>query len=192
MKKYYLLAIMAILSFAVNAQTTTWTSDPQHSRLGFVLKHLAVSEIEGRFSDFSAVVTTTKADYSDAKVVLTAKVTSIDTDNDARDNHLRTADFFDVEKFPTLTFTSTSLKKVNAKKAILYGKLTFHGITKPIALNVTFFGKVTNPMNNKLTAGFQVSGIVKRSNYALGTKYPNMVISDEVKLAANVEFSPDK
>ena len=102
------------------------------------------------------------------------------------------ADFFDVEKFPTLTFTSTSLKKVNAKKAILYGKLTFHGITKPIALNVTFFGKVTNPMNNKLTAGFQVSGIVKRSNYALGTKYPNMVISDEVKLAANVEFSPDK
>lgn len=192
MRKYLLWVTIAFSSLAANAQTKTWTNDPQHSRLGFVVKHLMVSEINGRFADFNVVVTTTKADYSDAKVILTAKTTSVDTDIEARDNHLRTADFFDVDNFPTLTFTSTSIKKTSAKRGIMYGKLTFHGITKPIALNVTFFGLVTNPMNNKQTAGFQVSGVVKRTNYSLGSKYPNMVISDEVKVIANVEFCPDK
>jgi polyisoprenoid-binding protein YceI len=105
---------------------------------------------------------------------------------------LRTADFFDVSKYPTMTFTNTSYKKVGPKKGILYGKLTFHGITKPIKLNVTFFGMVTNPMNKKTTAGFQVTGVVKRSDYALGSKYPNVVIGDEIHITANVEFSPNK
>lgn len=192
MRKYLLWVTIALSSLAANAQTKTWTNDPQHSRLGFTVKHLMVSEINGRFSDFNATVTTSKADYSDAKVVLNAKTSSIDTDIEARDNHLRTADFFDVEQFPNMTFISTSMKKISAKKGILHGKLTFHGITKQIALNVTFYGIVTNPMNNKPTAGFQVTGIVKRTDYKLGAKYPNITISNDVKIIANVEFSPDK
>lgn len=192
MKKKVLFLALTMLSLFVNAQTKVWTNDPQHSRLGFVVKHLMISQINGRFADFKAVVTTTKADYSDAKIVLTAKVSSIDTDVEARDNHLRSADFFDAEKYPTLTFVSTSVKKVGPKKGVMYGKLTFHGITKNVKLNVVFFGMLTNPMNNKETAGFQVTGVVKRTDYNLGPKFPNAMISDDINIIANVEFSPDK
>lgn len=192
MKKKVLFLALTMLSLLVNAQTKVWTNDPQHSRLGFVVKHLMISQINGRFADFKAVVTTTKADYSDAKIVLTAKVSSIDTDVEARDNHLRSADFFDAEKFPTLTFASTSVKKIGPKKGVMYGKLTFHGITKDIKLNVVFFGMLTNPMNNKTTAGFQVTGVVKRTDYNLGPKFPNAIVSNDINIVANVEFSPDR
>ncbi len=192
MKKKVLFLALTMLSLLVNAQTKVWTNDPQHSRLGFVVKHLMISQISGRFADFKAVVTTTKADYSDAKIVLTAKVSSIDTDVEARDNHLRSVDFFDAEKFPTLTFVSSSIKKVGPKKGIMYGKLTFHGITKDVKLNVVFFGMLTNPMNNKTTAGFQVTGVVKRTDYDLGPKFPNAMVSNDIDIVANVEFSPDK
>lgn len=191
MKKYILMAAVMLSAFAANAQTT-WTNDPMHSRLGFVVKHTMISEIDGRFADFNATVVTSKPDYTDAKITLTAKVASINTDVEARDNHLRSADFFDAEKYPTLTFKSTKLVKVNANKGIVYGNLTFHGVTKPIKLNVTFFGKIVSPMNNKTTAGFQVKGLVKRSDYNLGSKFPEAMISNDVKIIANVEFSPDK
>jgi len=192
MKKYFLLATMAIVSLLGSAQTKTWTNDPAHSRLGFVVKHLTISEIEGRFSDFSVQVTTSKANYTDAKIVLTAKVASINTDVEARDNHLRSADFFDAEKYPTLTFKSTSVKKISAKKGLIFGNLTFHGITKPITLNADFYGLVTNPMNKKETAGFKVTGIIKRTDFALGPKFPEALVGENIKIVANVEFSPNK
>lgn len=192
MKKYYLLAALAMISIVAGAQTKTWTNDPTHSRLGFVVKHLTISEVEGRFASFSATVVTTKADYSDAQVDLTAKIASINTEVEARDKHLLSADFFDAEKYPTLTFKSTSLKKVSAKKGLLSGKLTFHGITRPVTLNVDFLGMVTNPMNKKQTAGFKITGVVKRSDFALGKGFANAVLSENVKIVANLEFTPDK
>ncbi|MDT3387305.1 MAG: YceI family protein, partial [Bacteroidota bacterium] len=131
MKRYMIIAAAMLITLAASAQTT-WTSDPQHSRLGFVVKHLLISEVDGRFADFNATVTTSKPDYSDAKITLTAKVASIDTDVDPRDNHLRSADFFDAEKYPTMTFKSTKLVKINANKGYIYGNLIFHGVTKPI------------------------------------------------------------
>ena len=191
MKKYILLAVIMLSALTANAQTT-WTNDPQHSRLGFIVKHLLISEIDGRFSDFSATVVTSKPDYSDAKITLTAKVASINTDVRPRDNHLRSADFFDAEKYPTLTFKSTKLVKLSAKKGYIYGNLTFHGITRPIRLSAVFFGKVINPMNKHTTAGFQVTGLVKRSDYDLGPKFPEAMISNDVRIVANVEFSPNK
>ena len=191
MKKYIILAAVMLSVFSASAQTT-WTNDPQHSRLGFVVKHLMISEIDGRFSEFNATVTTSKPDYSDAKITLKAKVASINTDVDARDAHLKTADFFNGEKYPMLTFTSTKLVKVSSKKGFIYGNLTFHGITKPIKLDVTFFGKVVNPMNKHTTAGFQVKGVLKRTDYNLGSKFPEALISNDIKIIANVEFSPDK
>ena len=172
-----------LITLAASAQTT-WTNDPQHSCLGFVVKHLLISEVDGRFADFNATVTTSKADYSDAKITLTAKVSSIDTDVDARDHHLKSADFFDAEKYPTLTFRSTKLVKVNAHKGYIYGDLTFHGITKPIKLTAIFFGKIISPMNKKTTAGFQVTGLLKRSDYNLGPKFPEAIISNDVKIIA--------
>lgn len=192
MKKSLLLFALMAITVLAGAQQKVWNNDAQHSRLGFTVKHLMISQVSGRFTDFKAVVHTTKSDYSDAKVTLTAKVASINTDVEARDNHLRSADFFDAEKYPTLTFTSTSIKKVGAKKGVMFGRLTFHGVTKNIKLNVIFFGMTTNPMNKKLTAGFRVMGTLKRTDFALGPKYPSAMISNEVNITGDVEFSPEK
>jgi polyisoprenoid-binding protein YceI len=197
MKKLFLLFALASSVLFASAQTT-WTNDPAHSRLGFKVKHLTVSEINGYFSDFSVTVETTKADYSDAKIVLTAKVGSVNTGIEARDNHLKTADFFDAEKFPTLTFTSTSFTKVPVKlkgapaKAILKGNLTLHGVTKPVVLTVTYYGTVTNPMNQQTTAGFHISGVLKRSDFQIGSKFPEAIVGDEITIIADAEFSPKK
>lgn len=191
MKKLFITAALVLSSLGAYSQTT-WNNDPAHSRLGFVVKHLTISEIDGRFADFSVVVTTTKSDYSDAQIELTAKVASIDTDIEARDNHLRSADFFDAEKYPVLTFKSTSLNKIGEDKGKLYGDLTFHGVTQPVVLDVQYFGTVINSMNNAETAGFQITGEIKRSEFELGAGFPEAVISDKIKLIANVEFSPNK
>lgn len=191
MKKIFIVTALVLSSLLAYSQTT-WTNDPAHSRLGFVVKHLTVSEIDGRFADFSVKVTTSKADYSDAQIEVTAKVASIDTDIEARDNHLRSADFFDVEKYPTLTFKSTLLKKTGKNKGKLYGNLTFHGVTKLVVLDVQYFGSVVNSMNNADTAGFQIVGEIKRSDFNLGANYPEAMISDKIKIIANAEFSPNK
>lgn len=171
---------------------TTWNSDPAHSNLGFTVKHLTISEISGRFTDFSVKVTTSAPDRLDARIEVTVKIASINTDVEARDNHLRSADFFDAEKYPTMTFTSTSVKKTGENKGQMFGNLTFHGITRPVVLDVQYFGSVTNPMNNIETAGFQITGEIKRSDFDLGSKFPEAVIGDKIKIIANAEFSPSK
>lgn len=192
MKKYLLLSLLTVVSSFSFAQMQTWVNDPAHSRLGFVVKHLTISEIDGRFTNFNVKVTTSKADYSDAQIELSADVASINTDIEARDNHLRSADFFDAEKYPTLTFKSTSFVKVDEKKAKLNGELTFHGITKPVSLDVTYWGSVTNPMNNQETAGFQINGTINRKDFALGPNFPEAIVGETIRIIANVEFSPLK
>ncbi|MDR3705512.1 MAG: YceI family protein [Paludibacteraceae bacterium] len=190
MKKLLLVSALTMYSLLGYSQITTWTNDPAHSRLGFVVKHLTISEIEGRFSEFNVTVTTLKPDYSDANIDLKANVKSINTDVEMRDNHLRSADFFDAEKYPSLTFKSTALVKKSKTKAKLYGELSFHGVTKPVVLDVTFFGSVVNPMNNKKTVGFQINGVIKRSDFNLGGKFPESIIENNIRIIANVEFSP--
>lgn len=191
MKKAFVLAVFVLSSLAASAQTT-WINDPAHSRLGFVVKHLTISEIDGRFADFSVKVVTSEEDYSDAQIEVVAQVGSIDTDVEARDNHLRSADFFDAEKYPVLTFKSTSLQLSSDNKGKLYGDLTFHGVTRPVVLDVHYFGSVVNSMNNAQTAGFKITGEIKRSDFNLGPNFPEAVISDKVKIIANAEFSPTK
>ena len=192
MKKLFILSVIVLSSVAAMAQSKVWKNDPAHSRLGFVVKHLTISEISGRFADFSVDVTTTKADYSDAQISVTAKVASIDTDIEARDNHLRSADFFDAEKYPVLTFKSIYLKKTGQNEGKLYGNLSFHGITKAVTLDVTYFGTVVNLMSKAETAGFKIKGTIKRSDFNLGANFPEAVISDNIQIIADVEFSPAK
>jgi len=192
MKKHVVIFVLMLSSLASMAQTNTWVNDPMHSRLGFVVKHLTVSEISGRFADFSVTVSTSRADYMDAQIEVTAKVASIDTDIEMRDNHLRSADFFDAEKYPVLTFKSTSLEKTGENSGKIFGDLTFHGITKPVVLDVTYFGTVINPMDNVEIAGFQIKGVIKRSDFDLGPKFPETMISNDIRIIADVEFSPKK
>ena len=118
---------------------------------------------------------------------MSADINSIDTDNERRDGHLKTADWFDAAKFPTLTFKSTSFKKVDGKKYSITGDLTMHGVTKPVTLDAVITGPVTNPQNKKTLAGFKVSGEVKRADFTLGS-VPAAVVSDEITIRATGEL----
>ena len=108
-----------------------------------------------------------------------------------RDTHLKTADFFDVEKYPELTFESTSLKKISEKQFALTGNLSLHGVTKAVTLHVTYYGTVVNPMNKKGTFGFHITGSVKRSDFGIGPKFPEAMVSDIINIVADAEFSKE-
>jgi len=181
---------IVILLFAVTAFSQTWVSDASHSRLGFTISHLMISDIAGNFKQFEIKAVSSKPDYSDAKIELTAQIASINTDNDKRDEHLNGEDFFDAKKFSTLNFKSTSLKKMKGKNFKLSGDLTMHGITKPVVLDLAFVGKVINPMSKKEIVVFNIRGKLKRSDFAIGSKYPAAMVGDEVTLIANAELSP--
>ncbi len=185
------LVIILSVFFLATAFTTVavWKNDKAHSQLAFTVTHLGVSDVSGTFNDFDVEVKSSKPDFSDASFTLTAKTASIDTRIEMRDNHLKSADFFDAAKYPEIIFKSISIKKVGKDKYKLAGDLTLKGITKPVVLDLVYRGVVENPMSKKTTAGFQVSGIIKRSDFALGSGFPAPMISDEVTIKADGEFA---
>lgn len=187
MKRNLVLAAFVAFSFKGMSQTT-WVADKAHSKLGFTVVHLLVTDVDGNFKNFDAKMVSAKPDFSDASISLTAVSSSVSTDNDQRDNHLKSPDFFDVAKFPSLSFVSTSFTKVDAKNYKLAGNLTIHGITKPVVLNVVLGGVGASPYTKKPLAGFKVTGSIKRADFALGSSIPSAVVSDEVTLTANVEM----
>jgi polyisoprenoid-binding protein YceI len=189
MKKFLsLLAVAAFMQTAVFAQAT-WKVDKAHSRVTFTITHLAVSDVDGYFKDFDATIVAAKPDFSDAKVNFSANTASVSTDNEKRDAHLKSADFFEVEKFPALTFVSTGIKPTGANKYQLTGNLTIHGVTKPAVFDMWYRGTITNPMSKAPDAGFKVTGTIKRSDFAFGSKFGQPMLSDEVTLTANGEFA---
>jgi len=191
MKKLTLLAGIVIIavfySFTV-VTGTTWTYDKAHAKVGFTVTHLMISDVEGSFKKATATLTTTKDDFTDAVVEMTAEAASINTDHEKRDAHLQSADFFDVAQFPSITFKSTSFKKAKgANTYTVQGNLTMHGITKPVTL--TAVAKTgTHPMNKKTIAGFKVTGTLNRSDFGIGGSTPSAIVSDEVLINANAEF----
>ena len=130
-----------------------------------------------------------KEDFSDAVFELTADASSINTGIEMRDKHLQSPDFFDTEKYPRLSFTSTSIKPAGKDKYKLTGNLTLHGITKPVTLNLWYRGTIEHPMSKAPTSGFQVTGSIKRSDFNLGSGFPAPMLSDEVQIKADGEFS---
>jgi len=188
MKKLLVLlfaATAALSSFTASAQN--WTADKSHSKLGFSITHMMVSDVEGSFKTFESTIVSSKPDFSDAVINLSADIASVNTDDEKRDGHLKSADFFDAEKYPKLTFKSTSVKKVSANKYKVTGLLTLHGVTKAVVLDAVLRGTTVNQAK-KTVAGFKVTGTIKRADFALGTKYPNAMLSDEIALNANTEF----
>jgi polyisoprenoid-binding protein YceI len=188
LKAFFTLATLATLSVAFKfTESSAWTVDKSHAKLGFTVSHLMVSDVEGWFKTFDANITATNEDFSDAVVEMTADVATINTEDENRDKHLKTADFFDVPKFPTLTFKSSSFKKVDALNYKVKGNLTMHGITKPIELNAT--AKIgTNPMSKKTIAGFKITGLINRNDFGLGVAIPGAIVGEDVSIVANVEF----
>ncbi len=187
MKKAIASLVFIAITTAGFAQTT-WKNDKAHSKLSFTITHLGISDVDGLFKNFDATLTSSKEDFSDAKVEMTGDASSINTESDMRDNHLKGSDFFDVEKYPTFTYKSTSLKSLGNNKYALNGDLTMHGITKPVSMTLVHKGTITNPMSKKPSAGFQLTGVIKRSDFNIGSKYPSPMLSDEVEIKANGEF----
>ena len=185
MKKVVLAA--ALLFSTAGAFAQTWTLDKAHSNLGFTVTHMMLSEVDGKFGDFDVKMISSKPDFTDAEIDLTANVGSINTNQEKRDGHLKSADFFDAEKYPTLTFKSKSISKVSGNKYKLMGDLTMHGVTKPVTLDAVLTGPVTNPQSKKTLAGFKVTGEVKRGDFTVG-KAPAAVVSDEIAIRASGEL----
>ncbi len=186
-KKITLTLASVALSLSVFAQTS-WKSDPNHSKLTFSTVHLGISDVAGLFNSFDATITTNKEDFSDAVFDLTVAVKSIDTEIEMRDNHLRSEDFFYVEKFPLMTYKSTSIEKVGTDRYKLTGYLTLHGVTKKVVMDLWYRGTIENPQSKDITSGFQLTGTLKRSDFNIGPKFPSAMISDEVSIKADGEF----
>lgn len=186
MKKIYFVLASVLMTSATFAQT--WSLDKAHSNLGFSITHLSISEVEGSFKTIDSKLTTSKDDFSDASVEFTADVASVFTDNDNRDKHLQSPDFFDAAKYPTVTFKSKSFTKVDGKNYKVTGDLTMHGVTKTVTLDVILKGTAQHPQSKKTIAGFKITGNLKRTDFGIATGTPEAMLSDEIALRANTEF----
>ena len=188
MRKITFILSFLLLSIAAVAQNT-WKADPYHSKLGFTVTHLGIADVPGHFDKYDVSVTSLKPNFSDAVVELTAQVNTINTRVEPRDNHLKSADFFDAAKYPTMHFKSTSIKKIGKNKYKLSGNLNLHGVTKPITVTLLHRGTTANPnAKGAPVAGIQITGTIKRSDFGLGNGFPAPMISDDVIIKADGEF----
>lgn len=171
---------------------TTWKVDQSHSEIKFKVKHLVVSTVTGQFTSFSGTVDAEKPDFSDAKISFEADVNSINTKNEQRDGHLKSADFFDAANYPKLTFVSKSITKKSDDEYVVAGDITIRGTTKEISLNVTYNG-TTKGFGGVDVAGFEITGKLNRFDFGLHwnalTEAGGIVVSDEVKLEISAELN---
>lgn len=165
--------------------------DPMHSEVAFKVKHLMISTVTGQFGTFDAEMASEQADFSDAKINFNAEINSINTNNAHRDEHLKSADFFDAAAHPKMEFTSTAFRKTDDNNYQLEGELSLHGVVKPITFQVEYAGKMTDPYGNE-KHGFEINGKINRKDFGLNwtavTEAGGVVVSDEVKIAVNAQF----
>ena len=175
----------------MSTTTNVWNIDPTHSEIQFKVKHLVISTVTGNFKTFDAKIESDGTDLTGAKATFTADVDSIFTNNADRDTHLKSDDFFNAEKYPKLSFESTSIEKTGEGKYKANGNLTIRDITKEITLDVEFGGSVVDPYG-QTKAGYEITGSINRKEFNLSwsavTEAGNIVVSDEVKLILNVQF----
>lgn len=177
------------MSTAVNntLEAGTWIIDPVHSAVNFSVRHLMVSKVRGKFENFSGTITIDE--NGNSAVTAEIDVNSINTGNEQRDGHIKSADFFEVEKYPTATFTSTSVKP-DGDDYLLDGDLTLHGVTKPVTLKLEFNG--VNPgMGNGPVAGFEASVELNRKDFGIDIDMPletgGTVVGDKVTITLEIE-----
>jgi polyisoprenoid-binding protein YceI len=165
--------------------------DAAHSEITFKVKHLMITNVSGSFTKFDASMESDSADFSDAKISFEADTDSITTNNEQRDGHLKSDDFFAAEKFPKLSFQSTHLQKKGEDNYVVTGDLTIRDVTKSIELNVEFGGTMTDPYG-QVKSGFEINGKINRKDFGLTwgavTEAGGVVVSDEVKLHLSVQM----
>ncbi len=187
MKKTILSTAFLLVSAATFAQ---WSIDKGHTKFTFIAEHHGLSEVDGYFKKFDGEISAAKDDLSDAVFEISIESASINTDLEMRDNHLKSEDMFNVEKFPAITFKSTSLTKISGNKYKMGGNITIKGVTKPITLDVTMNGPMAhpNPSNKIPQLGIKATGTIKRSDFGIGGKLQNIMVGDEIAIRATGEF----
>ena len=169
-----------------------WVVDPTHTEIGFKVRHLMITNVSGEFTKYNVEVETEDENFMTAKVLFTADINSITTGNEQRDQHLKSADFFDATNFPQLQFVAKKYENVdNDGSYELYGDLTIHGVTKTIKLDVEFGGVIKDPWGNA-RAGFSINGKLNRKEYGLqwhaATEAGQLVVSDDVRIHVTIEL----
>jgi polyisoprenoid-binding protein YceI len=172
--------------------TRSWAIDPTHSEVHFKIKHLMITNVTGSFNIFQASVTTEGEDFATAKINFTADANSVDTGNEQRDGHLKSADFFDAEKYPQIKFTATKSEPVdNDGSYEMWGDLTIKDVTKNVKLSVEFGGVVQDAYGNT-KAGFTINGKINRKDFGLTwsavTEAGGVVVSDEVRIISEIQL----
>ncbi len=169
----------------------TWKIDSIHSDVKFKVKHLLISTVTGKFNSYNAEIKSDSDDFANAEVTFEADVNSIDTGNEMRDNHLKSADFFDAENHPKMTFVSKSFDKISDGRYELNGDMTIRGNTKPVKLNVEYNGKATG-MDGAEVAGFEITGTLNRFDFGLHwntlTEAGGMAVGKDIKLEIFAEM----
>ena len=172
-------------------EPAAWAFDAKHSNVAFNVNYMAISQVSGRFNAAKGSMESSKADFSDAKIQFTIDAASIDTDDAGRDKHLQSDDFFNAEKYPTITFTSTSFKPLGNNKYELTGDLTVRDVTKPIRFEVKHGGNIKDARGN-IRAGFMARGEMNRFDYGIkwDSKTPEggLVVDENVEIVLNIQM----
>ena len=189
MKKTCTLFGLLLAAAALFSQS--WTLDKGHSRVGFTVSHHMISEVDGNFKMYDAKLTATKDDFSDAVFEFSAETNSFNSGNEMRDNDLRGPNYFNVEKFPKMTFKSTSFTRILGNKWKMAGNLTIKDITLPVTLDVILGGPEMNERAKKLEIGIKATGKLNRLDFAIGPNLPLWMVANEVELRVLGEFKKD-
>lgn len=195
MFRRFTAAVVLVLVGSVLVQAETWNIDPVHSSVGFSVRHMVLAKVRGNFSDFSGVVTFDGKDISAGSVELTIQTGSVDTDNEDRDTHLKSDDFFNVEKFPTMIFKSKSVAAGEDGKFTLTGDLTIRETTKEVIFDCEFFGVVNDPWGNT-RAGFSATTTINRQDFGLKfsalLETGGMVVANDIDISLDLEMTKVK
>lgn len=170
---------------------STWAIDPAHSEIGFKVKHMMFTNVSGKFNTFSATIENENNQFETSLIKFEAEINSIDTNNTDRDNHLKSADFFDAEKFQKLSFVSSEVKKINENEFQIIGELTVKDVTKTITLATEYSGMMLDPWGNT-KAGLSISGKINRKEFGLtwnaALETGGVLVGEEVKLFVEVQL----
>jgi len=191
LKTLVLLLLLSGISFA----QTEWAIDKSHSKVGFSVIHMLIAEVDGIFKNFDGKIVSNDDSFENASVSLTVDINSVYTDNEKRDNHLKSDDFFNAEKYPKMTFVGKKFSKVDDKNYELVGDLTIRDVTKEVKLDVVLNGLITDPWGNR-RAGFKLTGEVNRFDYGLKwntvMEAGGLVVSENVTIKADIELIKQK
>ncbi len=169
---------------------TKWAVDTAHSSIDFAIRHMMVSKVKGTFHDFEATIDANPEDLTDATIEFSVDVNSVDTRNNDRDNHLRSADFFDGENHPKMTFQATKIEKKSPGEYVITGDMTIRGTTKPETFTVTYEGSGKDPWGNE-KVGFEAHGAISRSEYGLtwnqALETGGVLVADQVQITLDIQ-----